>query len=359
VLFPESAGGLPPEEVTFAEALRERGYVTAHIGKWHLGVHAGSRPNDQGFELSVGLPYSNDMDARPGLPRGAAASPTPAPDGWNVPLLRNGVVEEQPVDQTTLTDRYTREALRVIDGAAGRPFLIYLAHTFPHVPLFASTSFRGRSRAGIYGDTVEELDDSVGRILRHLREKRLAENTLVIFSSDNGPWLTQGAQGGSAGPLREGKGSTWEGGMRVPAIAWWPGRIPPAVCSAVASTLDVFPTLLALARVPVPGGLELDGRDASPLLFQTGTRSDAPFLFFRGQELMAVRLNEWKLHFQTQAGYGGSPRERHDPPLLFHLGQDPGERRNVAAEHPERVQELRARAERMQAEVVAVPSRLR
>jgi arylsulfatase A-like enzyme len=359
VLFPESAGGLPPEEVTFAEALRERGYVTAHIGKWHLGVHAGSRPNDQGFELSVGLPYSNDMDARPGLPRGAAASPTPAPDGWNVPLLRNGEVEEQPVDQTTLTDRYTREALRVIDGAAGRPFLIYLAHTFPHVPLFASTSFRGRSRAGIYGDTVEELDDSVGRILRHLREKGLAENTLVIFSSDNGPWLTQGAQGGSAGPLREGKGSTWEGGMRVPAIAWWPGRIPPAVCSAVASTLDVFPTLLALARVPVPGGLELDGRDASPLLFQTGTRSDTPFLFFRGQELMAVRLNEWKLHFQTQAGYGGSPRERHDPPLLFHLGQDPGERRNVAAEHPERVQELRARAERMQAEVVAVPSRLR
>ena len=359
VLFPESAGGLPPEEVTFAEALRERGYVTAHIGKWHLGVHAGSRPNDQGFELSVGLPYSNDMDARPGLPRGAAASPTPAPDGWNVPLLRNGVVEEHPVDQTTLTDRYTREALRVIDGAAGRPFLIYLAHTFPHVPLFASTSFRGRSRAGIYGDTVEELDDSVGRILRHLREKGLAENTLVIFSSDNGPWLTQGAQGGSAGPLRDGKGSTWEGGMRVPAIAWWPGRIPPAVCSAVASTLDVFPTLLALARVPVPGGLELDGRDASPLLFQTGTRSDTPFLFFRGQELMAVRLNEWKLHFQTQAGYGGSPRERHDPPLLFHLGQDPGERRNVAAEHPERVQELRARAERMQAEVVAVPSRLR
>jgi arylsulfatase A len=359
VLFPESAGGLPPEEVTFAEALRERGYLTAHIGKWHLGVHAGSRPNDQGFELSVGLPYSNDMDARPGLPRGAAASPTPPPDGWNVPLLRNGVVEEQPVDQTTLTDRYTREALRVIDGAAGRPFLIYLAHTFPHVPLFASTAFRGRSRAGIYGDTVEELDDSVGRILRHLREKGLAENTLVIFSSDNGPWLTQGAQGGSAGPLRDGKGSTWEGGMRVPAIAWWPGRVQPSVCSAVASTLDVFPTLLALARVPVPGGLELDGRDASPLLFQTGARSDLPFLFFRGQELMAVRLNEWKLHFQTQAGYGGSPRERHDPPLLFHLGQDPGERRNVASEHSERVQELRARAERMQAEVVAVPSRLR
>lgn len=359
VLFPESAGGLPPEEVTFAEALRGRGYVTAHIGKWHLGVRAGSRPNEQGFDLSFGLPYSNDMDARPDLPRGAAASATPPADGWNVPLLRNGVVEAQPVDQTTLTDRYTRETIAFIDGAAGRPFVIYLAHTFPHVPLFASESFRGRSRAGIYGDTVEELDASVGRILRHLREKGLADNTLVIFSSDNGPWLTQGAQGGSAGPLRDGKGSTWEGGMRVPMIAWWPGRIQPAVTSEVASTLDVFPTLLTLAGATLPEGLTLDGRDASPILFQTARRPAAPFLFFRGEELMAIRFNEWKLHFQTQVGYGGPPRERHDPPLLFHLGRDPGERRNVAASNPDQVAELRALAEATRLQVTAAPSRLR
>lgn len=276
-----------------------------------------------------------------------------------MPLLRKGVVEEQPVDQTTLTDRSTREAITVIAGAAGRPFLIYLAHTFPHVPLFASESFRGRSRAGIYGDTVEELDAGVGPILGHLRKKGLAENTLVIFSSDNGPWLTQGAQGGSAGPLRDGKGSTWDGGMRVPMIAWWPGRIQPAVTSEVVSTLDVLPTLLTLAGATLPEGVVLDRRDASPILFQTARRADVPFLFSRGQELMAVRINDWKLHFQTQAGYGGAPREQQDPRLLFHLGQDPGEWRNVAAAFPERVAEMRAMAEAAQRQVTVAPSRLR
>jgi arylsulfatase A-like enzyme len=344
VLFPNSAGGLPSDEITIAEALKGRGYATAHIGKWHLGIHAGSRPNDQGFDFSFGLPYSNDMDGRPDLPRGAAASATPPADGWNVALLRNGEVVEKPAVQTTLTARYTDEAVRFIGENRARPFFIYFAHTFPHVPLFASPKFKGRSRGGIYGDTVEELDASVGAVVAALRAAGIAERTLVIFSSDNGPWLTQKTQGGSAGLLREGKGSTWEGGMRVPGIAWWPGRIGPAVTSHVASTLDIFPTVLALARAPRSEGRVLDGRDLAPVLFKQEARPPQPFVYYRGETLMAVRLREWKLHFQTQGGYGDPARKLHEPPLLFNLATDPSERFDVAAEYPEIVAELQAAA---------------
>ncbi len=358
VLFPDSGGGLPPGEVTIAEALKVRGYATAHLGKWHLGIHAGSRPNDQGFDLSYGLPYSNDMDGRPGLPRGSAGSATPPVDGWNVPLLRNGEVVEKPADQTTLTARYTAEAVRFIRENQARPFFIYFAHTFPHVPLFASPPFRGRSRRGIYGDAVEELDASVGEIVATLRAAGLAERTLVIFSSDNGPWLPQKAQGGSAGPLREGKGSTWEGGMRVPGIAWWPGRIGPAVTGQPASTMDLLPTVLALAKAPLPEGKVLDGRDLAPVLFRQQTLPAQPFFYYRGEKLMAVRLGEWKIHFQTQAGYGEPQARTHQPPLLFHLGRDPGESYNVAAEHPEVVAELEAAAAAHRAAMVMAPSQL-
>jgi arylsulfatase A-like enzyme len=359
VLFPGSTGGLPPAEVTIAEALKERGYATAQLGKWHLGIHAGSRPNEQGFDYSFGLPYSNDMDARPDLPRGSAASPTPPADGWNVPLLRNGEVVEKPADQTTLTARYTAEAVRFIRENRARPFFLYFAHTFPHVPLFASPAFKGRSRAGIYGDTVEELDASVGEVVAALRANNLAERTLVIFSSDNGPWLTQKTQGGSAGLLREGKGSTWEGGMRVPGIVWWPGRIRPGVTSQAASTLDVFPTVLALAGAARPEGVALDGRDLAPVLFQQQTLPPQPFFYYRGEILMAVRLREWKLHFQTQAGYGEPAPKTHEPPLLYHLGLDPSERFDVAAQHPEVVAELRAATAAHRAAIVVAPTQLK
>jgi arylsulfatase A len=359
VLFPNSAGGLPPDEVTIAEALKPRGYATAHIGKWHLGIHAGSRPNDQGFDTSFGLPYSNDMDARPDLPRGSAMSPTPPADGWNVALLRNGEVVERPVDQTKLTTRYTEETVRFIGENRTRPFFIYLAHSFPHVPLFASPAFKGRSRGGIYGDTVEELDASVGAIVAALRTNGIAERTLVIFSSDNGPWLTQKTQGGSAGLLREGKGSTWEGGMRVPGIAWWPGKIGPAVTSQLASTLDVLPTVLALAGAARPAGRVLDGRDLTPVLLRQETLPPQPFVYYRGETLMAVRLREWKLHFRTQAGYGEPQAKVHEPPLLFHLGRDASERFDVAAEHPEVVAELKAAAEAHRAAMVIAPTQLR
>lgn len=333
VLFPNSEGGLPQSEVTLARALKARGYTTAHVGKWHLGIHEGGRPLDHGFDSSFGLPYSNDMDGRQGLPKGSSGSPNPPLDGWNVPLLRNGKVVEQPANQTTLTKRYTEEAVKFISEKKDAPFFLYLAHTFPHVPMFASPEFKGKSRAGIYGDAVEELDWSVGQILDTLRRQGLAENTLVFFTSDNGPWLIMGNQGGSAGLLKDGKGSTWEGGMRVPGIAWMPGRIQAGVTSQLACALDIFPTALGLAGAPLPQGVTLDGANLAPLLFEGRLLPERPFFFYRGDQIFACRLGEWKAHFKTQTGYGQPKAEVHETPLLFHLGLDPSEKRNVAASH--------------------------
>ncbi len=333
VLFPNSEGGLPPAEITLAEALKEKGYATLHIGKWHLGIHEGSRPLDQGFDHSFGLPYSNDMDGRPGLTKGGSGSPNPPEDGWNVALLRDGKVVEQPTDQTTLTKRYTEEAVKFIAEKKSGPFFLYMPHTFPHVPLFASPDFKGKSRAGIFGDSVEELDWSVGQVLAALRKEGVAENTLVFFTSDNGPWLIMGDQGGSAGLLKDGKGSTWEGGMRVPGIAWMPGRIKPSVTTQLACTMDLLPTALALAGAPAPKGVTLDGTDLAPLLFEAKPLPQRPYFYYRGDQLFACRLGEWKAHFQTQTGYGPAKAEAHEAPLLFHLGRDPAEKRNVAADH--------------------------
>ncbi len=341
VLFPNSEGGLPPAEVTIAEALRPLGYATAHIGKWHLGIHSGSRPLDQGFDHSFGLPYSNDMDGRADLPRGASGSPNPPRDGWNVPLIRDGEVVERPADQTTLTRRYTEEAVKLIRRWKDRPFFLYFAHAFPHVPLFASPEFQGKSRAGIYGDTVEELDWSVGQVLDALKHEGIAERTLVFFTSDNGPWLIMGDQGGSAGLLRDGKGSTWEGGMRVPGIAWMPGRIRHGVASEPANAMDLFSTALRMAGAPLPESATIDGADLSPLLFEGKTLRQRAFFYYRGDQLFAARWGRWKAHFRTQPGYGQAKAEEHEPPLLFHLGRDPSEKRNVAAAHPEVIAEIR------------------
>lgn len=353
VLFPNSKGGLPADEVTIAEALRAQGYATAHIGKWHLGIHEGARPLDQGFEHSFGLPYSNDMDARADLPKGSTGSANPPVDGWNVPLLRDGKVVEQPADQTTLTKRYTEEAVRFISDHKERPFFLYFAHTFPHVPMFASPDFKGQSRAGIYGDAVEELDWSVGQVLDILRREKLAERTLVVFSSDNGPWLIMNDQGGSAGLLRDGKGSTWEGGMRVPGIAWMPGKIAPGVTSQLACTMDLFPTALALAGATADAKVKVDGVDLSTLLFERQALPSRPYYYYRGDKLFACRVGEWKTHFMTQGGYTQGKAEAHDPPLLFHLGRDPSEKRNVAAQHADVIEQIKAAVKSHQSEITA------
>ena len=344
VLFPNSKGGLPAGEVTMAEALKRRGYATAHIGKWHLGIHEGSRPNEQGFDETFGLPYSNDMDGRSKVPAG---SPNPPEDGWNMPLMRNGKIIERPAVQSTLTQRYTDEAIAFARAHKSEPFFIYLAHTMPHVPLFASAEFRGKSTRGLYGDVVEELDANVGRLLAALREERLAEKTLVIFTSDNGPWLLNKAmggngQGGSAGLLREGKGSTWEGGMRVPGIVWWPGRIKPGVTSEMANAMDLFTTSLALAGAEMPKDRPMDGVDISPLLFEGKALPERPFFYYRGDMLMACRLGPWKAHFWTQTGYGQPKPDSHNPPLLFHLPSDPSEQFNIAAQHADVLEKIQS-----------------
>jgi arylsulfatase A len=352
VLFPDSKGGLPESEITLAEALKPLGYATAHIGKWHLGIHEGARPQERGFDLSYGLPYSNDMDRRADLPAAARYWPDPPADGWNVPLLRDGQITERPADQTTLTRRYTEEAVRFIRNHETEPFFLYLAHTMPHTPLFASPDFKGRSLRGLYGDTIEEIDWSTGQILDVLRQHNLADRTFVLFTSDNGPWLSEQEQGGSAGLLRDGKGSTWEGGMRVPAIAWMPGRIQPAVTSQPASTLDLFPTALALAGAKPPADVTLDGLDIGRLLFKAQPLPERPFFFYRGHEIFACRIGDWKAHFITQSGFGPPGREVHDPPLLLQLAHDPSERFNRAADQPAVLARIQEAVEQQRTSVI-------
>jgi arylsulfatase A-like enzyme len=351
VLFPDSQEGLSDDEITLAKALHEHGYRTACIGKWHLGHLPRYLPTRHGFDYYFGIPYSNDMgnDTAAGKLR-----------GWPpLPLVRGDQQIEQNPDQRLLTERYTLEAVQFLRAAgepanAGKPFFLYLAHTMPHVPLAASERFQGTSPRGLYGDVVETIDWSTGQVLQTLHEMGLAERTLVFFTSDNGPWLSQREAGGSAGLLRDGKGSTWEGGLREPAIAWWPGRVPAGrVTTALATALDLFPTLLALASIPLPSQRPLDGYDLSAVLLNEANSPRNSFVYYRDAELMAVRKGPWKAHFKTQAGYGQKSPEIHDPPLLFHLEHDPGETHDVAKQHPDVIAELRREVQTHQASIQA------
>ncbi|MGQ9821393.1 MAG: sulfatase family protein [Thermogutta sp.] len=353
VLFPDSAGGLPDEEITIAEILSGRGYATACVGKWHLGHLPQYLPIRHGFDRYFGLPYSNDMDRVASSPPGRQAFLAPEISFWNVPLIRDAEIIERPADQTTLTKRYTEEAVRFIRESRGQPFFLYLAHTMPHVPLFRSPEFVGRSLRGLYGDVIEEIDWSVGQVLQTLREEGLAENTWVVFTSDNGPWLSYDEQGGSAGLLRNGKGSTWEGGMRVPCVMWWPGRIPAgSFVREMGSTLDILPTAAHLAGAEVPQDRVMDGFDLRAAMFGTGPSPRNHMFFYRGRQLYAVRLGPYKAHFITQEPYGANAnRQVHEPPLLFHLEVDPGEHWDVASAHPEVIAEIRELVARHQAEL--------
>jgi len=345
VLFPDSAGGLPQGEITIAEALKHQGYTSACIGKWHLGHLPQYLPTNNGFDYYFGLPYSNDMD-RVGGPQGRAAFWDPKSEYWNVPLMRNEQIIERPADQNTLTRRYTEEAVRFIERSKDRPFFLYVAQTMVHVPLFVSNDFRGRVRAGLYGDAVEEIDWSVGRIVETLRREGLAENTLFVFTSDNGPWLPYDQHGGSAGLLREGKGCTYEGGMREPCILWWPGTIQPGVVHDLGTTMDLYTTIVKLAGGEPPADRVVDGLDLRPVLFGTGPGPRDTVFYYRGTELFAVRKGPYKAHFVTQSGCGGDKPVRHDPPVLYHLGQDPSEKFDIARDHPEMIAEILKEVER-------------
>lgn len=334
VLFPVGPEGLHPAEITIADLLKTRGYATGMIGKWHLGDQPEFLPTRQGWDSFYGLPYSNDMGpAGDGVKSNyGAALPkgTPGKGQPPLPLLRDETVLQRVLaeDQTGLVARYTDEALKFIRARAGGPFLLYLPHSAVHFPLYPGPKFRGKSRNGLYGDWVEEVDDSVGKVLDLLRELGLEQRTLVLFTSDNG-----GTPKASNSPLRGFKGSTWEGGMRVPTIAWWPGTVPAGTtCDEITGMIDVLPTLAGLSGAAPPADRKIDGLDLRPLLSgETGAKGHDVFYYYKGLKLEALRSGPWKLHLATGA--------------LHHLVEDPGEARDVAAGQPEEVARLRKLAE--------------
>lgn len=359
VLRNNSAGGLPDSEVTLAMALRQLGYATGCIGKWHLGHLAQYLPTKRGFDYYFGMPYSNDMKPAPDAPKGRGRFFEEKLEYWQTPLIQGDKIIETKPDQRLITRRYTDEAVKFIQRSKQQSFFLYFPHTFPHVPLFASKEFRGKSPAGIYGDVVEELDWSVGQILDTLRKEGLADNTLVIFSSDNGPWLVFNQHGGSAGPLRDGKGSTWEGGMRVPGIFWWPGRIPGGKTQhQVACTMDIFTTCIKLAGGKAPVDRAIDSVDISRVLFEDAKMTRGPYFYYRGQTLYALRIGPWKIHYVTRSGYGQDAPQMHNPPLVFHLPSDPGEKFNVAEQNPEVVTQAALAVEQHRATLKKVESQL-
>jgi arylsulfatase A len=322
------------------------------IGKWHLGDQPEFLPTRQGFDHYLGLPYSNDMGGD-GKPRKQAKNGK-IENRPPLPLLRDEQVIEAPAEQETLTARYTEAAVDFIFAHTNRPFFLYLAHAAVHVPLYPGQVFRGKSANGLYGDWVEESDWSVGRVMDALRKAHLDTNTLVLFTSDNGPWLSKGTNAGCAGPLRGGKFSTWEGGSREPAIAWWPGKIPAGTTNdAVLSEMDVLPTFARLAGGEAPKDRVIDGRDIWPVL--SGQTKDSPheaLFYFAGNTLEAVRSGPWKLAVAPQ----GKSKKDDDPdkvpasfdaPRLYNLDTDIGETTDVAAAHPEVVKRLQTLLERM------------
>ena len=338
-----AAEGLPAAEITVAELLKSAGYRTGMVGKWHLGQLPQFLPMRQGFDSWFGLPYSHDM--RMTVPRDngtqTAAYYAPKPEYWDVALMRDDAVIERPVDHRTLTRRYTEEAVRFISTNKGAPFFLYMAHSLPHIPLARSDAFAGRSPGGTYGDVIEEIDWSVGQVLDALRSTGIERNTLVLFTSDNGPWLPFRTHAGSAGPLKEGKGTTWEGGVRTPAIFWWPGTIRPATVTGIGSGLDLLATAAGLSGAALPTDHALDSIDLSATLKTAARSPRGELVYYWDSELRAIRKGNFKAHFITSGAYGeGQPRTEHDPPLLFDLATDPGERFNVAAEHPEVVEDL-------------------
>ena len=333
VLFPNSNGGIPANEVTLAEQLKFAGYATACIGKWHLGHHSQFLPTNNGFDYYFGIPYSNDMDRVNDSPKGRQAFNDPKIEYWNVPLMRNEEIIERPADQTTITKRYTQEAVQFINSHNDEPYFLYLPHSMPHVPLFRSKKFENKSLRGLYGDIIEEIDWSVGQVLETVRRSPAAENTVVFFTSDNGPWLIFNEQGGSAGLLRDGKGSTWEGGMREPTLAWWPGTIAAGTVSReLASTMDIYATASKLAGIELPQDRTMDSFDLLPVLKGDKGKREALF-YYRGYRLMAVRLGDWKMHLMTQDAYGQPEPITHEPPLLFNLHVDPSEKWDVSAQN--------------------------
>ncbi len=333
VLAPMEHFGMPDSEITVGQALQQQGYTTACIGKWHLGDMPRYEPNRHGFGYFYGLHYSNDMTF-------------PAVKWPRIKLYRNENVIEVPAHQDTLTLRYTQQAIEFIQRSKDKPFFLYLPYTMPHVPLAASPDFRGKSAYGLYGDAVEEIDWSVGKILKTLKDSGVDDNTFVLFTSDNGPAIRTAsvARAGSAGPLRGGKGTTWEGGVRVPCIARWPGRIPQgSVLNGITSLMDVWPTFVELAGGSIPRDRIMDGKSIFDFLQKKAPSPHDTHCYYFGRRMFAVRVNDWKLHFieRERGQKGGFSRAVYQhPSQLYNLARDVGERNDVARENPSIVAEL-------------------
>ncbi len=347
VIFPASAIGLSAEEHTVASLLKAQGYATMAIGKWHVGDQPEFLPIHRGFDHYLGLPYSNDMGPQEAVAKKAKAATNAIRPP--LPLLRDDKVIETLTakGQEKITERYTDEAVKFIREHKSDPFFLYLPHTAVHTPIHPGDQFRGKS-ATLYEDWVEELDWSAGRVLDTVRELGLAERTLVVFTSDNGPWLVQGKNGGVAGPLRGGKGSTWEGGVREPTIVWWPGRIPAgSTCDAVAGNYDFLPTFVKLADGTVPADRKIDGKDISALWFGTTNKSPhEAHYYFNANRLEGIRSGPWKLRIAPEKPKTGeAPQEFR--PTLYNLDSDIGEQTDVATQNPEVVKHLTELVDRM------------
>lgn len=327
VISPYSDHGMLPEEYTMAEMLKEAGYSTACVGKWHLGHKPEFMPNNQGFDFYYGVPYSNDMD-RHYYAHNKFQSPP-------LPVYRNTILEEEGPEQKYLTKMFTTEAINFINEKKEEPFFLYLAHCMPHVPLHASEDFKGKSELGLYGDVIMELDWSMGEIIRTLKEQGIYENTIIVFTSDNG------AHKGSNKPLRGHKATTWEGGQRVPGIVSWPGNIQAnKTCSELVTVMDLFPTFANLTGVVLEPDFKLDGQDIQQLLKNPEQTSldERPFMYYsRDGEIEAVRKGQWKLHIAKRRGWDS---KESFPISLYNLSSDVRERVNVASDHPEVVAEL-------------------
>ncbi len=350
--------GINAGEMTLAEVVKQKGYATACYGKWHLGHHPKFLPANHGFDDYLGLPYSNDM---------WPFHPTAGDRFCNLPLFEGTRVIDANVtgdDQTQLTTRYTERAVEFIEKNKDRPFLVYVPHSMVHVPLYVSDKFRGTTERGLFGDVVAEIDWSVGQILDTLRKHHLDENTMVLFTSDNGPWLSYGDHAGTAGPLREGKGTMFDGGCREPTVMWWPGKIPAGtVCREPAMTIDLLPTIAHLVGAELPDH-PIDGKNIWPLIAgEPGAKSPhEAYFFYYGRQLQAVRMGKWKLHFphkyRTLAGRPGGtggvpvPYEQAEIGLaLFDLENDVSETTDVKDRHPDVVARIQKLADRMRAEL--------
>ena len=338
VLFPNSPEGLPAEELTIAELLKKAGYHTACVGKWHLGHLPEFMPLKHGFDYFYGYPYSNDMSRKEQIKMGNKKYP------YEYIVYEQETEIKREPDQYDLTQDVTSAAIRYIKTNKNAPFFLYLAHPMPHRPVYASSDFQGQSERGKYGDTIEELDWSTGQILQTLKREGLDKNTLVIFTSDNGPWISYKQEGGSAGSLKDGKASSFEGGFRVPCIMWG-SMVKPGIITDMASTLDLLPTFCELAGIPLPSNRIYDGVSLANVLKDKSACKRDVFYFYRGSELYAIRKGKYKAHFIYKSAYGSDKKIIYKKPVLYDLGIDPGELYDLSSLYPEIVEELTRLAE--------------